>query len=80
MKNIHSSMPILKLFTTDEFHYKKIDLTIQENKHNGMKCVNLVKTFLNCYPSLKPLILVLKQFMYSSNYSDPYSVFFSFYL
>ena len=69
-------MPILKISCTEEYLNKKINITIQESKHNGLKCVNLVKTFLNCYPSLKPLLLVLKQFMYSSNYSDPYSVIF----
>ena len=34
---------VLKVTCTNEYNNKKLDITIQENKHNGLKCVQLVK-------------------------------------
>lgn len=33
-------------------------------KHNGRKCVDLVKDFLGFYVNLKPLVLVLKHYLH----------------
>lgn len=69
-------MPVLKITCTSEYSYKKIDISIQDSIHNGMACVNLVKSFLDDYETLKPLVLVLKNFIYSSGLYDTYNVLF----
>lgn len=51
---------------------KKLDITIKDNKHNGLNCVNLVKKYLERFKQLKPLVLVLKYMMYSLDLSDTY--------
>ena len=37
-----------------------------------MQCVDFVINLLSAYPMLRPLALVLKQFIYMQNLSDPY--------
>lgn len=63
---------MLKVTCTDEFLKKRLDITIKDTKHNGLNCVNLVKKYLEFYPQLKPLVLVLKYMMYSLDLSDTY--------
>ena len=55
-------------FSTDEKHgFMKVNLTIQDNKNNGYKCVKLIQQFLKSYKNLEPLTLVIKQLMKCSN-------------
>lgn len=41
-----ASMPVLKITCNSKYHFKKIDITMYDEKHNGLECVNLVKEFL----------------------------------
>lgn len=68
----NASIPVLKINCTKQYHNKKIDISIQENKHNGLLCVELVKDYLNMYPPVRPLVLILKQFLYHLNLNDTY--------
>jgi len=63
---------VLKVKCTTEYGDTKIDITVQDSRHNGLDCVGLVKTFLNEYNVLESLVLVLKQFLKISSYNDPY--------
>ena len=55
-------------FSTDEKHgFIKVNLTIQDNKNNGYKCVKIIQEFLNSYKNLEPLTLIIKQLMKCSN-------------
>ena len=55
-------------FSTDEEHgFMKVNLTIQDKKNNGYKCVKITRDFLNSYKNLEPLTLIVKQLMKCSN-------------
>lgn len=55
-----ATIPIIKILTTVEYERMQIDISIQEDKHYGLKCVSLVKSYLSEYVVLEPLILALK--------------------
>ena len=67
-----ANIPIIKLVTIDEYGNVPIDISIQDSKHFGLKCVDLVKNFLNQYEHLKPIVLALKNIFKLANYNDPY--------
>ena len=52
----------------------QIDISMQDQKHYGIKCVELVKSFLREYEVLEPLILSLKNILKYANLNDPYTV------
>jgi len=51
---------------------------MQDNKHYGLKCVELVKTFMKEYEALEPLIFSLKNILKNANLNDPYTVRYIF--
>lgn len=67
-----ATMPVLKVKCSKNYLYKRIDISLQEQKHYGLLSVQLVKDYLLAYEPLKPLTLVLKHFLYCSNLSDTY--------
>ena len=48
-----------------------IDISIENEKHNGLKCVNLIKSYLNEYPMLKPITIALRAILHSANLHLP---------
>ena len=67
-----ATIPIIKILTTVEYERMQIDISIQEDKHYGLKCVSLVKSYLSEYVVLEPLILALKTILKNANLNDPY--------
>ncbi|KAM3139276.1 hypothetical protein pb186bvf_008686 [Paramecium bursaria] len=67
-----STTPVLRVKCSKAYIYKRLDISIQENKHNGIQCVNLIKDYIRSYPPLKPLTLILKHFLHCSDLSDTY--------
>ena len=67
-----ASIPIIKLICDDTFNNMPIDISIQDERHFGLKCVELVKGFILQYECLKPLVLVLKNILKRANLNDPY--------
>jgi non-canonical poly(A) RNA polymerase PAPD5/7 len=57
----------------------QIDISMQDQKHYGIRCVELVKSFLKEYEVLEPLILALKNILKYANLNDPYTVFILIY-
>jgi hypothetical protein len=51
----------------------KIDITQMTEMHNGLECVQLVKTYLDENKLIEPLILVLKQMLKVWGFNDPYT-------
>ena len=70
----NTSVPVLKITCSKEYLNKRVDMSIQDIRHNGMRCVELVKEYLQIYPPLKPLVLALKYFLYILNFNDTYQV------
>ena len=67
-----ASVPIIKLIAIEKYNNMSIDISIQDEKHFGLKCVDLVKSFLKEYQSLKPLVLAIKNILKQANLNDPY--------
>lgn len=66
----NTSIPVLKLVTAEEFH---IDISIQDGKHFGLQCVQLVKMYLDDYPDLlEPIVVCLKNILKWACLNDPY--------
>ena len=77
IKYIESTMiPIIKITATEEYNNMQLDISLQDGKHYGFKCVELVLSFLNEYEVLEPLILALKNLLKNANLNDPYIVLF----
>ncbi len=47
---------------------------MQDSKHYGLKCVDLVMDFIKEYEALEPLIFSLKNILKNANLNDPYTV------
>ena len=69
----NASIPIIKIYSIDIYNNIPIDISIQEENHFGLKCVDLVKQFMNEYESLKPLVLAIKNILKRANLNDPYT-------
>ena len=67
-----AAVPIIKLISIEKYNYMSIDISIQDDKHFGLKCVELVKQFIVEYKSLKPLVLAIKNILKRANLNDPY--------
>ena len=67
-----ANIPIIKLFSIAKYNNIPIDISIQDEKHFGLRCVDLVKQFMNKYESLKPLVLALKNILKKAKLNDPF--------
>ena len=67
-----ATIPIIKIVAIEKYNKMHIDISIQDEKHFGLKCVDLVKKFMNKYDSLKPLVLAIKNMLKIANLNDPY--------
>jgi non-canonical poly(A) RNA polymerase PAPD5/7 len=67
-------IPIIKLTSSEQYNNMHIDISLQDSKHYGLKCVDLVKSFMKEYESLEPLIFALKNILKNANLNDPYTV------
>ena len=67
-----ASVPIIKLISIEQYNSISIDISIQDEKHFGIKCVELVKSFIEEYKSLKPIVLAYKNILKIANLNDPY--------
>ena len=67
-----ASIPIIKIHIEHKGEEIKLDITVQENKHKGVECTNLVKKFLGMYVTIKQVYLVVKQLMFFCNFHEPY--------
>jgi non-canonical poly(A) RNA polymerase PAPD5/7 len=68
----NTSVPVLKITCKKEYLFKKVDISIQDGRHNGLKCVDLVKEYLVTYSQLRPLVLALKYLLCILNFNDTY--------
>ena len=65
------SVNILRIITIEAYSEMNIDISIENGKHNELKCVNLVKSYLKEYSALKPIIMALKGILQSENLHNP---------
>jgi DNA polymerase sigma len=67
-----ATIPIIKATCNAELDFKSIDISYQDEQHNGLKSVELIKNYLQVYPEAENLVLVLKKFIYESKLFAPY--------
>ena len=65
------SIKILRIIAIDQNSEMNIDISFDCEKHNGLKCVNLVKSYLKEYTALKPITIALKAILQSANLHNP---------
>lgn len=64
---------MIKIVCTEKYLNKKLDITLQDERHNGLNCVDLVKEYLAEYEGLlKPIVFVVKHLLYLAGLNDPY--------
>ena len=71
-----ATIPVIKLECTPEMANTKIDITVQNARHKGLECVEIVKQYLKQYSQLEPLVLIFKYILKYAGLSDPYKVRF----
>ena len=64
---------VLRLITSEEYGKMSIDINVENEKHNGLRCVNLVKSYIKEYVALKPIIIALKSLLKNSNLNNPFT-------
>lgn len=69
-----AKVPIIKLTSTDKYSLMQIDISIQDSSHCGLKCVELVKSYIVEYEVLEPLVLAIKTMLKLSSLNDPFTV------
>ena len=68
----NTNVPIIKLVSNDKFNFH-IDISVENDKHFGLKTVELVKSYMKTYPVLEPIILALKTLLANGNLNNPYT-------
>lgn len=64
-----ASVPIIKIFEAKT----ELKVDISFNTINGVKSAELIKKFLVEYPCLRPLVMVLKQFLIQRDFNEVYT-------
>eukprot|EP00941_MAST-03F_sp_MAST-3F-sp1_P001695 g1695.t1 len=75
---IRATVPVIKLIALlsiaeETVKRVSIDITFECDLHSGVKTVKLVRNLATTYPALRPLVLILKQLLFSKKLSNPYS-------
>ena len=66
-------IPIIKIIASEKYNNMHIDISVQDSKHYGLKCVELVKGYMTEFESLEPLLYSLKNLLKNANLNDPYT-------
>jgi DNA polymerase sigma len=68
-----AKVPIIKIKTTKEYNNTMVDITLKTKDHFGLKCVKLIKNYLEKYEALEALIFPLKTILKVGELNDPYN-------
>lgn len=71
---LKAKIPVIKMETNGKFKFKKVDISLIDEKHHGIESSNLTVKFLKKYPILKQIFLVLKQVIFLADLNDPSKV------
>ena len=66
------SVQILKYKTSQEFDFMLVNFSFDSEKHNGIRCVDLIQSYLKEYPVLRPIVLALKNILKYANLNTAY--------
>ena len=66
-------IPLIKILAADKYNNMQIDISVQDGRHYGLKCVELVKKYIKEFEALEPLLYSLKNLLKNANLNDPYT-------
>lgn len=69
-----AKIPVVKLEATKEYKFKKVDITLMDEKHNGIQCADMILEYQRKYPLLKAIFVVLKEMLFLAQLNDPSQV------
>ena len=73
MKYISSaSVPVLKIYTNDDYHKISLDISMENQEHHGEECVNYIKEKIKEFEVLTPMTFALKTLLQKAFLNDPY--------
>ncbi len=67
-----ASIPVLKIFSNNEYHKISLDISMENPEHHGEECVNYIKQKIKEYDTLTPLTFALKTILQKALLNDPY--------
>jgi len=67
-----ASIPVLKIFTKNDYHKISLDISLINPEHHGEECVNYIKQKVKEYEVLTPLTFALKTILQKAYLNDPY--------
>ena len=67
-----ASVPVLKIYTNNEFHKISLDISMENQEHHGEECVNYIKKKINEFEVLTPMTFALKNILQKAFLNDPY--------
>lgn len=65
-------IPVLQLVVAIEGVDVRVDVTVDEEKHRGVKCTQVVRSLLKSHPLLRSVFLTLKQLFHYCDANQPY--------
>ena len=60
--------------TNEKFKFKKVDISLVDERHHGIESTELTVKFLRKFPILKPIFVVLKEMFFLADLNDPSKV------
>ena len=67
-----ASIPVLKIFSNNDYHKISLDISMENVEHHGGECVNYIKQKIKEYEVLTPLTFALKTILQKAFLNDPY--------
>ena len=67
-----ASIPVLKIFSNNDYHKISLDISMENLEHHGEECVKYIKQKIKEYEVLTPLALALKNILQKAFLNDPY--------
>ena len=68
----NAAIPVLKIFSNNEYHKISLDISLENPEHHGEECVNYIKEKIVEYEVLTPLTFALKTILQKAFLNDPY--------
>ena len=66
-------VPVIKIKSELLGKQVQIDITVNDQNHSGLKCLELVNRLLNQSPLIRPVFLILKHLLSICNFKEPYN-------
>lgn len=69
-----AKVPVIKLEANKDYKFKKVDITLMDQHHNGLQCADIILKYQSKYSVLKPIFIVLKEILFLAHLNDPSQV------